>query len=65
VLTLWIGVVLVTQLTPILLKTVGGAATFWVFGANAIFLLVFTWKMIPETKGRTLEEIERYWLKHE
>lgn len=65
VLTLWIGVVLVTQLTPMLLKTVGGAGTFWIFAANAIFLLVFAWKMIPETKGRTLEEIERYWRKHE
>lgn len=64
VLTLWIGVVLVTQLTPMLLKTVGGAGTFWIFGANAVFLLVFVWKMIPETKGRTLEEIERYWHKH-
>jgi MFS transporter, SP family, arabinose:H+ symporter len=63
-LTLWIGVVLITQLTPILLKEAGGAVTFWIFGANAILLLIFTYKMIPETKGRTLEEIERYWIKH-
>lgn len=64
ILALWIGVVLITQLTPILLKEVGGAGTFWIFAANAVFLLVFTWRMIPETKGKTLEEIERYWLKH-
>jgi len=63
-LTLWIGVVLITQLTPILLKEVGGAVTFWIFGANSIFLLFFTYKMIPETKGKTLEEIEKYWTKH-
>lgn len=63
-LTLWIGVVLITQLTPILLNEVGGAVTFWIFGANALFLLVFTYKMIPETKGKTLEEIERYWIGH-
>jgi MFS transporter, SP family, arabinose:H+ symporter len=63
-LTLWIGVVLITQLTPILLKEAGGAVTFWIFGVNAIFLLIFTYKMIPETKGKTLEEIEKYWIKH-
>lgn len=64
-LSLWTGVVMITQLTPILLKEAGGAATFWIFAANALILLVFTIRMIPETKGRTLEEIERYWLKHE
>jgi SP family arabinose:H+ symporter-like MFS transporter len=63
-LTLWIGVVLITQLTPMLLDGVGGAVTFWIFGANAIFLLIFTFKMIPETMGKTLEEIEKYWIKH-
>lgn len=63
-LTLWIGVVLITQLTPILLKEAGGAVTFWIFGFNAILLLIFTYKMIPETKGKTLEEIEKYWTNH-
>jgi SP family arabinose:H+ symporter-like MFS transporter len=60
-LTLWIGVVLVTQLTPVLLDTLGGAGTFWIFACNGILLLIFTYKMIPETKGKTLEEIEHYW----
>ncbi len=63
-LTLWIGVVLITQLTPVLLSEAGGAVTFWIFGANSILLLLFTYKMIPETKGKTLEEIEKYWTKH-
>ncbi|WP_224997894.1 sugar porter family MFS transporter [Cesiribacter sp. SM1] len=58
---LWIGVVLITQLTPMLLEGVGGAFTFWIFMVNAIILLLFTWKMIPETKQRTLEEIELSW----
>lgn len=64
VLMLWIGVVLITQLTPILLEEAGGAVTFWIFGVNAVLLLIFTYKMIPETKGKTLEEIEKYWHKH-
>lgn len=63
-LTLWIGVVLITQLTPILLSTAGGAITFWIFAANSVMLVLFTYKMIPETKGKTLEEIEKLWIKH-
>lgn len=64
VLMLWIGVVLITQFTPVLLKEAGGAVTFWIFGGNAVLLWLFTYKMIPETKGKTLEEIEKYWMKH-
>jgi len=63
-LTLWIGVVLITQLTPILLSKAGGAITFWIFAANSVMLVLFTYKMIPETKGKTLEEIEKLWIKH-
>ncbi|MCE7043758.1 sugar porter family MFS transporter [Dyadobacter sp. CY312] len=60
-LVLWIGVVAITQLTPIFLETLGGAVTFWIFMINSIIILVFTIKMIPETKGKTLEEIEKTW----
>lgn len=60
---LWIGVLLITQLTPIFLEDLGGAFTFCIFLLNAIFLLIFTWKVIPETKQRTLEEIEKSWKK--
>lgn len=60
---LWIGVLLITQLTPIFLEKLGGAFTFWLFMVNAIMLLIFTWKVIPETKQRTLEEIELSWKK--
>jgi len=60
-LVLWIGVVLITQLTPILLESAGGAFTFWLFMINAIILWIFTWLKIPETQNRTLEEIEKSW----
>lgn len=63
VVTLWIGVVLITQFFPVLLNSVGGAFTFWVFMGNALILLWFTWKYIPETKQKTLEEIELSWKK--
>jgi len=58
---LWVGVLLITQLTPILLEKLGGAFTFWLFMVNSIILLVFTWKKIPETRQRTLEDIEKSW----
>ncbi len=58
---IWIGVVLITQLTPMMLESLGGAFTFFVFMFNAIVLLVFTYKLVPETKGKTLEEIELSW----
>lgn len=58
---LWIGVLLITQLTPWLLETLGGAYTFSLFMINSIILFVFTLVRIPETKQKTLEEIERGW----
>ena len=60
-LVLWIGVLFITQFTPMLLENIGGAFTFWIFMVNAIILLLFVWKVIPETKQRTLEEIEQSW----
>ncbi|MDN5217083.1 sugar porter family MFS transporter [Fulvivirgaceae bacterium BMA12] len=60
-LILWLGVLAVTQLTPMLMEGIGGAYTFWLFMINAIILLVFTWRKIPETKNRSLEEIEKIW----
>lgn len=62
IIVLWIGVMLISQFTPVLLE-MGETFTFWLFMVNAIILLIFTYKMIPETKGKTLEEIEQSWKK--
>jgi SP family arabinose:H+ symporter-like MFS transporter len=58
---LWIGVVLITQFFPVMLKQLGGALTFWIFMINAIILVLFIWRYVPETKQKTLEEIEKSW----
>jgi SP family arabinose:H+ symporter-like MFS transporter len=63
VMILWIGVMLISQFTPILLSDLGSSYTFWLFMVNAIVLWVFTFKLIPETSGKTLEEIELNWKK--
>jgi SP family xylose:H+ symportor-like MFS transporter len=34
---------------------------YWIYGAMGILAAWFVWKMVPETKGKTLEEIEGYW----
>ena len=60
--SLWIGTALVGQLTPYLLKTLKPAGTFWLFAAMTAPALYLAIKIIPETKGKTLEDIERYWL---
>ncbi len=36
---------------------------FWIYGIFCVCLLVFVWRFVPETKGKTLEEIEKYWYK--
>jgi len=37
------------------------AFPFWVYGAFSVILLGFVWRFVPETKGKTLEEIEKHW----
>jgi len=58
---LWLGVVLIAQFFPVLLSLFGGAFTFWIFMINALILLIFTLIFIPETKQKTLEEIQEIW----
>jgi SP family galactose:H+ symporter-like MFS transporter len=43
---------------PVLLATLGGAGSFWLFAALGIVAWLFVYFRVPETKGRTLEEIE-------
>jgi MFS transporter, SP family, arabinose:H+ symporter len=62
-LSLWIGTFLVGQLTPVLFNNLGTSGTFWLFAACCSPALWITWKLIPETKGRSLENIEAFWKK--
>lgn len=52
-------VVALTFLTLINLITLSG--TFWLFAVLGIGAWVFVYKLVPETKGKTLEEIESHW----
>jgi MFS transporter, SP family, xylose:H+ symportor len=35
---------------------------YWIYGLMGIIAAVFVWKLVPETKGKTLEEIEKLWV---
>ena len=41
-----------------LLKAIGPSYTFWIYALVGVLGFIFVWKLVPETKGRTLEEIE-------
>ena len=59
---LWVGTYLVGQLTPVLLEW-SQAGTFFIFAVMCVPYMLIMWKVIPETTGKTLEEIEEYWTK--
>jgi sugar porter (SP) family MFS transporter len=64
---LWLADFLVTQTAPYLNKdpwltaTFNNAFPFAIYGSMCVLELLFVWRYIPETKGKTLEEIEQMW----
>lgn len=61
--SLWIGTFLIGQLTPWLMTTLSSAGVFWLFGLMCLPYIYIVWKLLPETTGKSLEDIERMWLK--
>jgi SP family xylose:H+ symportor-like MFS transporter len=63
----WVANFVVTQVFPSLVENqwlkdhFNGAFPFYLFSVICLFSLVFVWKKIPETKNRTLEEIDALW----
>jgi SP family arabinose:H+ symporter-like MFS transporter len=51
----------ITLTNPILLETILPSGTFFMYAALTLPAIWFIWKYVPETKGKTLEEIEKYW----
>jgi len=61
-LSLWIGTYLIGQLTPLMLTKLTPAGTFWMFAFMCIPYMLIVWKLLPETTGKSLEEIEEMWI---
>lgn len=58
---LWVGTYLIGQLTPWMLQNLTPAGTFFLFALMCVPYMLIMWKLVPETTGKSLEEIEKYW----
>lgn len=59
VVALWLGNFMLSQTFPKMYQSLGLAQCFWVYAAICFGGFLFIWKRLPETKGKTLEQIER------
>lgn len=61
--TVWVSCYVVAQTFPMLNDSpaIGPAVTFWIYAAVSLLSFLFVLALIPETKGRSLEEIEKMW----
>jgi SP family arabinose:H+ symporter-like MFS transporter len=57
---IWTGCLLVAQTFPTLLKLIGPSWTFWSYAVCSAITFLLVLLLLPETKGRTLEEIETH-----
>ena len=56
----WLANFVVSSTFPPLLSF-NGALPYAIYGTMAVIAAIFVWKMVPETKGKSLEEIEKIW----
>ena len=61
VLTQWVANAVVVLLFPAAFHVIGKAFTFGFLAFMALAQAIFTWVYVPETKHRSLEEIEHFW----
>ena len=59
--SLWLACILVTATFLSLVEAIGSTGAFWLYAATSVLNFLFIWRVMPETKGRSLEEIERSW----
>jgi len=60
---LWIADFVVSLSFPVIADKLHESFAFWLYAAMCVIDFVFIAVMLPETKGKSLEEIERHWLK--
>lgn len=58
---LWLACILLTITYLTLVRVLGVSGAFWLYGSICVFTCLFVWRLLPETKGRSLEEIEQCW----
>ena len=60
---LWVGCCTLTFSFPSMNAALGSSGTFWIYSAICICAFVFLWNRCPETKGKSLEELEKELIK--
>jgi sugar porter (SP) family MFS transporter len=60
--TVWIACLAVTLTFLTLIQALTAAGAFWFYGALCVVTFVFVLRCLPETKGKTLEEIQAFWV---
>ncbi|MBN1143524.1 MAG: D-xylose transporter XylE [Bacteroidales bacterium] len=58
----WTANFLISSTYPAMME-LSSAATYWFYGVMSVLSFIFVWRMVPETKGKTLEQIEKIWKK--
>jgi SP family sugar porter-like MFS transporter len=58
-LSLWTACLVLTYTFPLLNKSLGASGTFGLYSLICIFGLIYIFKALPETRGKSLEEIEK------
>lgn len=67
--TVWITDLIITWSFPVLddnawlVDKFNHGFTYWIYAVICIFAVLFVWRIVPETRGKTLEEIGKYWAK--
>ena len=61
---LWCGTLAVTLTFLSLVNVFTAAGVFLLYAVVSIGAFVFVWRGVPETKGKTLEEIEKFWVRN-
>jgi len=61
--SLWIADFAVSMTFPVIADKLHESFAFWLYAAMCAVNCLFIWAVLPETKGKSLEAIERYWLK--
>jgi SP family arabinose:H+ symporter-like MFS transporter len=62
VLTQWVANAVVVLFFPLAFNQIGKATTFGFLAAMSLAQAWFTWRFVPETKNKPLEEIEKFWI---